>query len=128
MAVLDDLAVSDTKLDNRAALFRRDFIHQLHGLDDAQHVALFDRIAKRDKGLGVRCGGRVEKTPTIGAVTVTVPSAPSGVCAGTGACCTGSAGETTELPAESLLSSLMVVLPSVISSVDRFISPISFAS
>src|SRR6478735_8900932 len=56
LAVLDRLSVLDEDLHDRAFDLRLDLVHQLHGLDDAEHLALLDARADVDEGR--RVGGR----------------------------------------------------------------------
>ncbi len=48
----DGLAVGDQALDDLAGGVGLDLVHQLHGFDDADHLALFHAIAGRDKSRG----------------------------------------------------------------------------
>ena len=52
LAILYRLAVGDQALDQLAGHVRLDFIHQLHGLDDAQSLSYLDRIANLHKWRG----------------------------------------------------------------------------
>src|SRR5580658_1989165 len=54
LAVFDRLAVLGVHLDELAGHIRFDFVHQLHGFDDAEHLAGFDFGARRDEGIGPR--------------------------------------------------------------------------
>ena len=50
LAEFDGLAVGDEAFHDFAGRIGFDFVHQLHGFDDADHLALFHAIAGRDKG------------------------------------------------------------------------------
>ena len=52
LAELDGLAVLDEDRLDRAGGVGLDLVHQLHRLDDAQRVALLDRVADLDERLG----------------------------------------------------------------------------
>src|SRR5262245_60919552 len=62
LAKLDGFSVLYVDLDNLAADFGFDLIHQLHGLDDAQNSAWFNRVTCLDKGLGIRIWRAVERS------------------------------------------------------------------
>ncbi len=49
LAEFDGLAVGDVALHDFARSIGLDFVHQLHGFDDADHLAFFNAIARRDK-------------------------------------------------------------------------------
>src|SRR5881394_1681974 len=53
LAVLHRLAVLDEDRLHRAGGVGVDLVHQLHRLDDADHVALLHRLADLDESLGV---------------------------------------------------------------------------
>ena len=48
---------------NHAVILALDLIHQLHSLDNAQHLALFHGISYLHKGLRVRGGRRIKGSP-----------------------------------------------------------------
>ena len=54
------LAVLDEDLDDGARNFGLDFVHELHGLDDAKHLARRDRVALLDERLSLGGGRAVE--------------------------------------------------------------------
>src|SRR5215831_11724827 len=54
LSVLDQLAFQDSRG------FRFDFVHQLHGFDDAQHFARLDSLANAHERRGARRGALVE--------------------------------------------------------------------
>jgi len=49
VAVLDWLSIFDDDLDDGARDFGFDFVHELHGLDDAKHLARRDRVPDLDE-------------------------------------------------------------------------------
>ena len=49
LAVLHWLAILDVGADDLTFVFRRDLVHQLHRLDDAQNLILFDALTDFDK-------------------------------------------------------------------------------
>src|SRR5580704_19070022 len=61
LAVFDRLAVGNQALHHFAGAVRFDLVHQLHGFDDAQHLAVFDRVPYLDKGGRTRRGRLVER-------------------------------------------------------------------
>ena len=56
LAVLHGLAVLDVALDDLAFVLGGDLVHQLHRLDDAEHLVFADRVTDFDEGgsIGVR--------------------------------------------------------------------------
>src|SRR5580704_13207734 len=50
LTVFHRLAVGDQTLHHFTGCVRFDLVHQLHGFDDAQHLAVFNLIADLDKG------------------------------------------------------------------------------
>src|SRR6266540_6598704 len=61
LAVLHRLAIFHIDVDDLAVILRVDLVHQLHRLDDAEHVALLDRRADVDEGGGARLRRPVER-------------------------------------------------------------------
>src|SRR5690348_13134233 len=61
LAVLDGSAVLDEDSDDRARSIGLDLVHELHRLDDAQHLALLDLVVERDIGRRVRVGLAIER-------------------------------------------------------------------
>src|SRR5262245_8591011 len=61
LAVLDRRAVLDEDGHDRARDVGLDLVHQLHRLDDAQHLALVDLVVHRDVVGGIRVGPSVER-------------------------------------------------------------------
>src|SRR6185436_4994136 len=61
LAVLDGLAVGDPDLDHLGVDLRFDLVHELHGLDDAQHLALAHARAHLHEGSGLGAGRAVER-------------------------------------------------------------------
>src|SRR5574343_461123 len=60
LAVFDRFAVIDENGLDHAFGVSLDFVEQLHGLDDAEGVALLHRCADLHEGIGARRGGTVE--------------------------------------------------------------------
>src|SRR5690242_2145399 len=60
LAVLDRAAVLDEHLHQPAGLLGLDLVHQLHRLDDAEHLALLHRRAHAHEGGILRRGGSIE--------------------------------------------------------------------
>src|SRR6476620_5502173 len=60
LAVLHRLAVLDVDVRDLPVVLGVDLVHQLHRLDDAEHLALADRVADLDERLGPGLGGTVE--------------------------------------------------------------------
>src|SRR5262252_5409370 len=58
LAVLNRLAVLDVRVDDLAVVLRRDFVHQLHRFDDAEHLVLLDALPHFDKRRGAGRGRR----------------------------------------------------------------------
>ena len=58
--VFDDLPVFHADLLHDPFLFRRDLIHQFHGLYDPQRVARVDAVAPIYEGIGVLSGSGIE--------------------------------------------------------------------
>ena len=54
MTEFDGLAVGDQAFDDFARGIRLDLVHQLHGFDDADHLAFFDVVSGRDKRRSAR--------------------------------------------------------------------------
>src|SRR3546814_5335656 len=61
LAVFDGFAIFDEDLFDDAGFVGFDFIEQLHGFDDAQRVAFFDRLAHVDERRGAGVGRAVER-------------------------------------------------------------------
>src|SRR5689334_22728768 len=61
LAVLDGRAVLDQDADDRARDVGLDLVHQLHRLDDAQHLALLDLVVERRVRRRVRVGLAIER-------------------------------------------------------------------
>src|SRR5690242_16185930 len=61
LAVLHRCAVLGEDADDRAADVGFDLVHQLHRLDDAEHLALVDVIVDRDVVRGVGVGLAIER-------------------------------------------------------------------
>src|SRR5512136_491024 len=59
--VLDRLPVLGVDLHNLARHLGLDLVHQLHGLDDAEHLSHFDPVADVDERRAVRVGRAVER-------------------------------------------------------------------
>ncbi len=62
LAVFDRLAIGDQALDHFAGGVRFDLVHQLHGFDNAQHLAVFDLVPNLDEGSRARRRRFVERT------------------------------------------------------------------
>src|SRR6476659_28803 len=62
LAKLDGFSVLYVDLDNLAADFSFDLIHQLHGLYDAQNPARLNRVTCLDKRLGIRIWRTVKRS------------------------------------------------------------------
>ena len=62
LAVFDRSTVFNQNFFNDTGFLGFDFIHQLHGFDDAQSISDFNLLADFDKSGGVRAGGAVERT------------------------------------------------------------------
>ena len=62
LAVFDRSTVFNQNFFNDTGFLGFDFVHQLHGFDDAQSIAGFDLLADFDESGGVRAGGAVERT------------------------------------------------------------------
>src|SRR6266581_3522115 len=60
LPVLHRLAVQNQRLEDFAVAVRLDLVHQLHRLDDAQHLALFHPISDLDEGAGAGFAGAVK--------------------------------------------------------------------
>src|SRR3954470_3726561 len=60
LAVLDRAAVLDERLDQAARALGLDLVHQLHRLDDAEHLALLHHCADLDERRVVGRSGPVE--------------------------------------------------------------------
>src|SRR5437867_3340144 len=60
LPVLHRLAVRHERLEDLAVAIRLDLVHQLHRLDDAQHLALLHALRDLDEGAGAWPGGAVE--------------------------------------------------------------------
>ncbi len=54
LAVFDRLAIGDQTLDDFPGCIRFDLVHELHGLDDAEHLAVLNLVPNLDKGRGTR--------------------------------------------------------------------------
>src|SRR5271165_7293681 len=52
--ILDRSSVGDERFGEHARDFRLDLVHQLHGLNDAEHLSLLNRIANPDEGRRAR--------------------------------------------------------------------------
>ena len=59
-AVLDGLAVLHVDLDDLAVALGVDLVHELHRLDDAEHLPLLHRLPDLDERLGTRLRRAVE--------------------------------------------------------------------
>src|SRR6202020_3027874 len=55
-AVLHRSAIPDVHFHDLAGGISLNFVHQLHGFNDAEHLALFDGVADRDERRGTRRG------------------------------------------------------------------------
>ena len=60
LAELDRLAVLDEDVPHDAAHLGLDLVHDLHGLDDAEHLFRADLVADVDEGVGIGLGRAVE--------------------------------------------------------------------
>ena len=60
MAELDGLAVFNADFLDRAVHVGLDFVEKLHGFNDADNLALLDRVADLDEGIGSGRGSAVE--------------------------------------------------------------------
>src|SRR5262245_18611072 len=60
LAVLDGLGVLDQAGDDGAIDLGLDLVHELHRLDDAEHLPLLHLLAHLDEGRGVGAGGAIE--------------------------------------------------------------------
>src|SRR5882724_8718581 len=61
LAELDALAALDQHFEHGAGKFGLDLVHQLHGLDDAQRLTLFDRTAHGHEVLRLGRGRSVKR-------------------------------------------------------------------
>src|SRR5262249_36384366 len=61
LAVLDRRTVLDQDSDDRAGDIGLDLVHQLHRLDDAQHLALVDLVVQRHVVRRVGVGPAIER-------------------------------------------------------------------
>src|SRR6266436_9977192 len=61
LSVLDRATVLHQHVDEAAGLLRFDLVHQLHRLDDAEHLAFLDHLPDVHEGRAVGRGGAVER-------------------------------------------------------------------
>src|SRR5687767_4101707 len=60
LAVLHRLSVLDVDAHDFSFVLRSDLVHELHGLDDTEHLVLLDPVADLDERRGTRLGRSIE--------------------------------------------------------------------